>query len=59
MLLFGELPTRTQFNKFKELMETFRELPRKFARDVILKAQGKNKMNVLQRCVITLYSYDE
>lgn len=26
LLLFGELPTRTQFNKFKELMETFREL---------------------------------
>lgn len=59
LLLFGELPTRTQFNKFKELMETFRELPRKFARDVILKAPSKNMMNVLQRCVLTLYSYDD
>ena len=59
LLLFGELPTRTQFNKFKELMETFRELPRKFVRDVILKAPSKNMMNVLQRCVLTLYSYDD
>ena len=40
-------------------METFRELPRKFARDVILKAPSKNMMNVLQRCVLTLYSYDD
>lgn len=58
LLLFGELPTRSQFNSFIELMETFRELPRKFARDVILKAPSKNMMNVLQRCVLTLYSYD-
>lgn len=59
LLLFGELPTRAQFNKFVELMETFRELPRKFTRDVILKAPSKNMMNVLQRCVLTLYSYDD
>ncbi len=59
LLLFGELPTRAQFDKFVELMETFRELPRKFTRDVILKAPSKNMMNVLQRCVLTLYSYDD
>ncbi len=59
LLLFGELPTRAQFNSFVELMETFRELPRKFTRDVILKAPSQNMMNVLQRCVLTLYSYDD
>ncbi len=59
MLLFGELPNRKQFDEFVELLETFRELPRKFARDVILKAPSKNMMNVLQRCVLTLYSYDD
>jgi citrate synthase len=59
LLLFGELPTKTQFASFIELMETFRELPGKFTRDVILKAPSKNMMNVLQRCVLTLYSYDE
>ena len=40
-------------------MECYRELPRKFTRDVILKAPSKNMMNVLQRCVLTLYSYDD
>ena len=59
LLLFGELPTRSQFDDFVELLETFRELPSKFTRDVILKAPSKNMMNVLQRCVLTLYSYDE
>lgn len=59
LLLFGELPTRSQFNDFVELLETFRELPSKFTRDVILKAPSQNMMNVLQRCVLTLYSYDE
>ena len=41
------------------MMECYRELPRKFTRDVILKAPSKNMMNVLQRCVLTLYSYDD
>lgn len=59
LLLFGELPTRQQFESFVELLETFRELPSKFTRDVILKAPSKNMMNVLQRCVLTLYSYDD
>lgn len=59
LLLFGELPTKEQFDSFIELLETFRELPNKFTRDVILKAPSKNMMNVLQRCVLTLYSYDE
>ncbi len=59
LLLFGELPTKSQFADFLEMMEAYRELPRKFTRDVILKAPSKNMMNVLQRCVLTLYSYDE
>ena len=59
LLLFGELPTKAQFERFLGVMECYRELPRKFARDVILKAPSKNMMNVLQRCVLTLYSYDD
>lgn len=58
LLLFGKLPNRQQFDDFVELMECYRELPRKFTRDVILKAPSQNMMNVLQRCVLTLYSYD-
>lgn len=59
LLLFGKLPNEQQFSSFVELMECYRELPRKFTRDVILKAPSKNMMNVLQRCVLTLYSYDD
>ncbi len=59
LLMFGKLPDKRQFDEFVELLETFRELPSKFARDVILKAPSKNMMNVLQRCVLTLYSYDD
>ena len=59
LLLFGKLPNEQQFKRFVEMMESYRELPRKFTRDVILKAPSKNMMNVLQRCVLTLYSYDD
>lgn len=59
LLLFGKLPNEQQFGRFVEMMECYRELPRKFTRDVILKAPSKNMMNVLQRCVLTLYSYDD
>ena len=59
LLLFGKLPNEQQFKRFVEMMECYRELPRKFTRDVILKAPSKNMMNVLQRCVLTLYSYDD
>ena len=59
LLLFGELPTREQLIEFMEVLGEFRELPANFNRDVIMKAPSKNIMNTLQRCVLTLYSYDD
>lgn len=59
LLLFGELPTKTQLQEFIKVIGEFRELPENFNRDVIMKAPSRNIMNVLQRCVLTLYSYDE
>ncbi len=59
LLLFGELPTKTQLEEFIKVIGEFRELPPGFNRDVIMKAPSKNIMNVLQRCVLTLYSYDD
>jgi citrate synthase len=59
LLLFGKLPNEKEFKDFVEMLECYRNLPRKFTRDVILKTPSKNMMNVLQRCVLTLYSYDE
>lgn len=59
LLLFGELPTKIQLEEFVKVIGEFRELPENFNRDVIMKAPSRNIMNVLQRCVLTLYSYDE
>lgn len=58
LLLFGALPTEPQLNKFMEVMGTLRPLPENFNRDIIMKSPSKNIMNVLERCVLTLYSYD-
>lgn len=59
LLLFGELPSAEQLDAFIEVIEEFTDLPDEFTRDVIMKAPSSNMMNSLQRCVLTLYSYDE
>ncbi len=58
LLLFGELPTNDELNEFMKVIGDLRALPDNFNRDVIMKAPSKNIMNVLERCVLTLYSYD-
>ncbi len=58
LLLFGELPTQAQLKSFVDVLEDLRQLPESFNRDVIMKAPSKDMMNVLQKCVLTLYSYD-
>ena len=59
LLLFGELPTEIELDEFMKLLGELRPLPENFNRDVIMKAPSKNIMNVLERCVLTLYSYDD
>ena len=59
LLLFGSLPTEEELEEFIELLTEYRELPDEFTRDVIMKAPSKNMMNALQKCVLTLYSYDD
>ncbi|MDE6024751.1 MAG: citrate/2-methylcitrate synthase [Lachnospiraceae bacterium] len=58
LLLFGELPTKLQLESFVGVLEDLRQLPESFNRDVIMKAPSNDMMNVLQKCVLTLYSYD-
>ncbi len=58
LLLFGELPSKKQLESFIEVLEDLRQLPESFNRDVIMKAPSKDMMNVLQKCVLTLYTYD-
>lgn len=59
LLLFSELPTKEQLEKFKNELSEYRSLPTSFVRDMILKAPGKDMMNILSRCVLALYAYDE
>lgn len=59
LLLFGQLPTKEQLDEFIYILNSFRKLPEEFTRDVIMRAPSANMMNGLQRCVLTLYSYDD
>lgn len=59
LLLFGELPTRDQLEKFTEILGALRALPEGFAEDMILKAPSPNIMNKMARSVLAMYSYDE
>ncbi len=59
LLLFGRLPTKEQLEEFIEILGEFRSLPDTFVRDVVMKAPSSNMMNTLQKCVLTLYSYDK
>lgn len=58
LLLFGKLPTQKELEKFLDVMFEMQTLGGRFVRDVIMKASNPNIMNAMQRCILTLYSYD-
>lgn len=58
LLLFGTLPTQEQLDMFLKIMFEMQTLGGRFVRDVIMKASNPNIMNAMQRCILTLYSYD-
>ena len=59
LLLFGDLPAPEQLKNFENNLSAFRRLPEDFTRDLIMKAPGKDMMNVLARSILALYSYDD
>ena len=59
LLLFGRLPNEEELREFMDVIGKLRALPDGFLRDVIMKAPSHNIMNIMQKCVLTLYSYDE
>lgn len=59
LLLFGKLPTNEQLKMFLDVMFDLQNLNGRFVRDVVMKASNANIMNAMQRCVLTLYTYDE
>lgn len=58
LLLFGSLPTKGQFQEFLKILSHYRDLPDQFVREVIMQSTSANMMNMLQKSVLTLYSYD-
>ncbi|MFS1000128.1 citrate/2-methylcitrate synthase [Enterococcus casseliflavus] len=58
LLLFGELPNKTELAAFHCLLAEKRTLPTNFVRDVIMKAPSSDIMNSLSRSILTLASYD-
>ena len=59
LLLFGVLPSEQQLADFSALLAELRELPQTFVRDIIMKAPSSDVMNMLARCVLNLYSFDD
>ena len=59
LLLFSELPDKIGLSRFTKELSDMRTLPTSFVRDMILKAPGNDLMNILARCVLALYTYDE
>lgn len=58
LLLFGKLPDEKELEMFLKVMSELQNLENRFVRDVVMKASNPNIMNALQRCVLTLYTYD-
>lgn len=58
LLLFGELPNKTELKEFQQMLAQRRMLPPNFVRDVIMKAPSRDMMNNISRCILQLYSYD-
>ena len=59
LLLFGKLPNKEELDKFIEILFEMQTLSNRFVRDVVMKASSENIMNAMQRCILSLYTYDE
>ena len=58
LLLFGRLPSEEDMAMFRDVMAHFETLSGRFVRDVVMKGSNANIMNSMQRCILTLYTYD-
>ncbi|MBO4693977.1 MAG: citrate/2-methylcitrate synthase [Clostridia bacterium] len=59
LLLFSCLPNKEELREFSQELGLYRSLPSSFVRDMILKAPGRDMMNIISRSVLALYAYDE
>ncbi len=58
LLLFGEMPKRSQLENFKRVLGSMRKIPEDFVRANILNAPSPDVMNKLARLVLTMYAFD-
>ena len=58
LLIFGKLPNKDELDMFLNVLFELQGLSGRFVRDVIMKASNANIMNAMQRCILTLYTYD-
>lgn len=58
LLLYGELPTQSQLDQFKDVLGYYRRIPEDFVRANILNAPSADVMNKMARLVLVMYSYD-
>ncbi|MDR0984722.1 MAG: citrate/2-methylcitrate synthase [Ruminococcus sp.] len=59
LLLFGKLPNKAELKDFTTMLSDFRQLPKTFVRDVIMKSTSSDIMNGMAKSVLSLYSYDK
>ena len=59
LLIFGQLPNEEQLAHFLDVLSDMQEMSGRFVRDVVMKAASGNVMNSMQKCVLSLYSYDD
>ncbi len=59
LLLFGKLPTDSQYKSFRNLLSSYYSLPKDFLNDTIMSSPSKDMMNSLAKSVLTLYTFDE
>ncbi len=58
LLIFGELPGRSELEDFRNLLSDLRTLPRNFVRDVVMKASSPDVMNSVSKAILSLHYYD-
>ncbi len=59
LLMFGELPSAEELERFEELLDSYRIMPPGFVHDAILDIPGRDIMNAISRAVLALHTYDE
>lgn len=59
LLIFGDLPSRKELERFIKVLGSRRKINEDFVRANILNAPSSNVMNKIARLVLTMYSFDE